>query len=106
MRRILTILLLGLSSAGCAAKGALKLDCADFAAFVHPIELTPLERQIRALDLETLPPAERELADRARRGRDRAACVAIPPSSPHPPAPERPLLLLSGGGQWGRSAWG
>ncbi|WP_164124502.1 hypothetical protein, partial [Stenotrophomonas maltophilia] len=64
MRRILTILLLGLSLAGCAAKGALKLDCADFAAFVHPIELTPLERQIRALDLETLPPAERELADR------------------------------------------
>ncbi|WP_171012458.1 MULTISPECIES: patatin-like phospholipase family protein [unclassified Sphingomonas] len=100
MRRILTILLLGLSLAGCAAKGALKLDCADFAAFVHPIELTPLERQIRALDLETLPPAERELADRLAAA-EIAQLRGDPAFLAAPPAPERPLLLLSGGGQWG-----
>ncbi|MEN2712451.1 patatin-like phospholipase family protein [Sphingomonas sp. NPDC092331] len=100
MRRILTILLMGLSLGSCAVKGALKLDCANFAAFIHPIELTPLERQIRALDLETLPPAQRELANRLAaaeiaRLRDDPAFLAAPS------APERPILLLSGGGQWG-----
>lgn len=100
MRRILTILLMGLSLGSCAMKGALKLDCANFAAFIHPIELAPLERQIRALDLETLPPAQRELANRLAaaeiaRLRDDPAFLAARP------APERPVLLLSGGGQWG-----
>ncbi|WP_184167316.1 patatin-like phospholipase family protein [Sphingomonas kyeonggiensis] len=97
MRRILMIVLMGLSLGSCAFKGALKLDCANFASFIHPIELTPLERQIRALDLETLPPAERELADRLAAAE--LARLAADPAAP--PAPERPVLLLSGGGQWG-----
>jgi hypothetical protein len=100
MRRILLIVLMGLSLGSCAFKGALKMDCTDFSRFIHPIEMTPLERQIRALDLETLPPAERELANRLAAGeverlqRDPAFLAA-------PPAPDRPVLLLSGGGQWG-----
>lgn len=100
MRRILLIVLMGLSLGSCAFKGALKMDCANFSRFIHPIEMTPLERQIRALDLETLPPAERELANRLAAGeierleKDPAFLAA-------PPAPDRPVLLLSGGGQWG-----
>ena len=105
MRRILLTLLIGLSLAGCATRGALKMDCANFSSFIHPIEMTPLERQIRALDLETLPPAERELANRLAAGEiaklnDDPAFLAAPPPA------ERPVLLLSGGGQWGRSASG
>jgi predicted acylesterase/phospholipase RssA len=100
MRRVLTIVLLGLFLGGCAFRGALTMDCADFASRVHPIELTPIERQIRALDFETLPPSQRELAERlaaaeiARLRSDEAWLRA-------PAAPERPVLLLSGGGQWG-----
>lgn len=99
MRRILLIVLMGLSLGSCAFKGALKMDCANFSGFIHPIEMTPLERQIRALDLETLPPAERELANRLaaaelKRLEDPAFLAAAP-------LPERPVLLLSGGGQWG-----
>jgi hypothetical protein len=99
MRRILLIVLMGLSLGSCAFKGALKMDCASFSRFIHPIEMTPLERQIRALDLEALPPAERELANRLaaaelKRLEDPAVLAA-------PPAPARPVLLLSGGGQWG-----
>lgn len=100
MRRILLTVLMGLSLASCATKGALTMDCSSFASFIHPIEMTPLERQIRALDLEALPPAERELANRLAateiaRLRDDPAYLAAPPVQ------ERPLLLLSGGGQWG-----
>jgi hypothetical protein len=100
MRRILLIVLMGMSLGSCAVKGALKMACTDFSSFIHPIEMTPLERQIRALDLEALPPAERELANRlaaqeiARLQADPAAVAALP-------APDRPVLLLSGGGQWG-----
>lgn len=100
MRRFMMILVMALALGGCAWRGALKMDCANFAARVHPIQYTPLERQIRALDLETLPPSDRELAARlaapeiARLRSDENYLRAQP-------APERAVLLLSGGGQWG-----
>lgn len=100
MRRVMLIVLMGLALGSCAWRGALKMDCANFASRVHPIQFTPLERQIRALDLETLPPSDRELAARlaepeiARLRADENYLRAQP-------APQRAVLLLSGGGQWG-----
>lgn len=100
MRRLMLVVLMGLSLGSCAWRGALRMDCENFASFIHPIQMTPLERQIRALDLETLPPADRELANRLaapeiERLRSDEAYLRTPPP------PERPVLLLSGGGQWG-----
>lgn len=100
MRRLLLIMLMGLSLGSCAFKGALRMDCADFSNFIHPIEMTPLERQIRALDLETLPPAERELANRLAAG-ELERLQQDPAFLAAPARAERPVLLLSGGGQWG-----
>jgi hypothetical protein len=99
MRRIVLIVLMGLSLGSCAFKGALRMDCTNFSSFIHPIEMTPLERQIRALDLETLPPAERELANRLAAAE--LAQLDNPANLNAPPKPDRPVLLLSGGGQWG-----
>jgi predicted acylesterase/phospholipase RssA len=100
MRRLMLIVLMGLALGSCAWRGALRMDCANFASRVHPIQFTPLERQIRALDLETLPPSDAQLAARlaapeiARLRADENFLRAQP-------APQRAVLLLSGGGQWG-----
>lgn len=100
MRRMMAIVLLGLVLGGCAWRGALKMDCADFAARVHPIEYTPLERQIRGLDLETLPPSDRALAARLA-AREIARLRTDENYLRAQSRPQRAVLLLSGGGQWG-----
>ncbi len=100
MRRVMVIVLMGLALGSCAWRGALKMDCADFASRVHPLQRTVLEWQIRGEDPEDFPRADIELARRlaapeiARLEQDEAFLGAAP-------TPPRPILLLSGGGQWG-----
>jgi len=100
MRRVILIALLGLLLGGCAFRGALKMDCANFAARVHPVPITPLERQIRGRDWE--PDAARDT--------EMARILAAPKLARlrteerflrEADASARPTLLLSGGGQWG-----
>lgn len=103
MQRIVAVILLGIMLSGCAYRGALKMDCTDFASRTHKLPNTPLEAQIRAAGSDTLTD-EREVAltmalafaqpelDRLNSEADYFL------SAPEMPGPS---LLLSGGGQWG-----
>jgi predicted acylesterase/phospholipase RssA len=100
MRRVMLVILMGLMLGSCAWRGALKMDCADFASRVHPLQRTVLEWQIRGENYEEFPRSDIELARRlaapelARLEQDEAFLNATPRA-------QRPILLLSGGGQWG-----
>lgn len=100
MRRIAMIILLGLLLGGCAFRGALKVDCANFASRVHPVPITPLERQIRGRDWEPDAARDAEMAGllaapQLERLRSDEAFLRASAGA------GRPTLLLSGGGQWG-----
>lgn len=100
MRRVIAIILIALTVSSCALRGPLKMECADFASRIHPLQRTVLEWQIRGEDPEDFPRADLELARRlaapelARLEQDEAYLRAAPREP-------RPILLLSGGGQWG-----
>jgi predicted acylesterase/phospholipase RssA len=119
MRKFMLLLVCGLALSGCATRGAVKFTCRDFDEHIHTLPQSQLERDIHR-DALAWPGGEVALhastaaveEDIAERDPMAAAMAELADSAgPERPGAERfapaarraarPVLLLSGGGQWG-----
>lgn len=103
MWRWILIGLAGLSLAGCATRGALHLDCPDFAQRSYALPKSQLLRDIQA-DVDPTAPAPEsvpQMSDPLQRSLQSGADHARLQAAFGAGSPRRDVLLLSGGGQWG-----
>lgn len=96
--KALTLILSALLLSGCATRGALSVDCGNFAEVRHAPIPSELERTITGGGGGLVDPASQRIRIRLE---ELFTTSADPAALTVGPAPERAVLLLSGGGQWG-----
>lgn len=116
LRRSLLVILAGLGLSACATRGALDFRCDGFRTFVEPVQAPRIVQEIQSdavstIDLTAPLPAP-ELASQGGHALDgrsaptlfdalRSATGGGPAGFLPSPGGTPPVLLLSGGGQWG-----